>query len=91
MIKDGYLRFRDFGAHQSSQFLVPVHPGGLWRFSSSTRRGRRGGEADTVALPRCSGSLLPVTLLCHLIKIKLTCSRFDQDLSNLKVINSPSD
>ena len=63
------LTFRDLSTHQSCQLLVPVHPGGLRQFSSISGRARRGGEADAVALPRCSGFLLPVSLLGHVIKM----------------------
>ena len=91
MIKDAYLPFCDFGAQWPSQFLVPVHAGGLKRCRSGGGRGCRGEETDIVALPQCSGFLLPGTLLCHLIRVELACSLFDQDLSNFRVINSPSD
>ena len=91
LIKDGDLRFRDLGAHQSPQFPLIPSLGLLRSLCSGGRRGCRGGEADAVALLRYSGLLLPGTLSCHVIMMQSQrVYLFDQNLVNLKVFNCSS-
>ena len=68
-IKDGDLRFRDLGAHQSPQFPLIPSLGLLLSLCSGGRRGCRSGEADAVALLRCPGLLLLGALPCHAIRV----------------------
>ena len=68
MIKDGDLRFLDSGTHELHQFLRVVRPGVLRSLFRGGGRGRRGGEADAVALLRYPGLLLPGALPCHAVR-----------------------
>ena len=69
-IKDGDLRFLGFVVHELPQFLLIARPALLRSLFRGGRCGSRGGEADTVALLRCSGLLLLGTLSCHVIMMQ---------------------
>ena len=68
MIKDGDLRFLDSVVHELPQFLRIARPALLRSLFRGGGRGRRGGEADAVALLRYPGLLLPGALPCHAVR-----------------------